>query len=69
MGGRVEQIECRACGTIFDRHEIRCPACRTVTRRVPDTKEGETCRSCVLIAAVSVALLLFWLYVFLTRVP
>ena len=61
-------MTCRACGTVYDRYDVRCPSCGTVNRVEKDEEPG-VCRVCRLFAGVSVALLLAWLYVFLTQVP
>lgn len=61
-----EEIQCRACGTVYDRYDVRCPSCGTVTTKANE-EERRVCHVCRLFAGVSIALLLFWLYVFITQ--
>ena len=65
----VSDIECEVCGEVYSAQIIRCPSCGAVTKREGDTSGEGTCKACRLFAGVSFALLLFWIYVFLTQTP
>jgi threonine synthase len=63
----VSLTTCRACGREFERRDIRCPDCGTVTR--PEIEdERSVCTVCRIAAAGSVLLLLIWIFVFLIQV-
>ena len=67
LGLRLDAIKCKTCGRVYDRYDIRCPDCGTPNRE--DRGGGrKVCVSCRIFAGVSVLLLIFWLYVFCTRV-